>query len=71
MSLNCDEITCTLPQIIVSVRLLHVRFGNPHRGNLWVNHSWMDITVAGPGLGGTSVRGRDRIGIKAGHVSGI
>ena len=25
-------------------------FGNPHRGNLWVNHSWMDITVAGPGL---------------------
>ena len=26
-------------------------FWNPHRGNLWVNHSWMDIIVAGPGLG--------------------
>ena len=27
-------------------------------------------TVAGPGLRETSVRGRDRTGIRAGHVSG-
>ena len=67
MLLNCDEITCTLPQNHCSCEIFTCSFffWNPHRGNLWVNHSWMDITVAGPGLGeprsgvATGVIGKD------------
>ena len=52
MSLNCDEITCTLPQIIVRVRLFHVRF---FFGILTAETCGLIIvgwttTVAGPGL---------------------